>query len=189
MGDAFLLEVSKRIKEYRLEKKLTIQELADRCNVSKGYISQVENGRTVPSLPVIFNIIVALDMEVGQFFKDIRPGEPTVFVQKKADYKAFQKEQAEGFYYQRIFTRTVGVSTVDFVLLELKKESFREEVTTDAFEFKYILQGSVEYSINGSTYLLEEGDSLFFDGRLPHLPRCASGDSCKMLIIYFFNSP
>jgi len=189
MGDAFLLEVSKRIKEYRLEKKLTIQELADRCNVSKGYISQVENGRTVPSLPVIFNIIVALDMEVGQFFKDIRTGEPTVFVQKKADYEAFQKEQADGFYYHRIFTRTVGVSTVDFVLLELKKESFREEVTTDAFEFKYILQGSVEYSINGSTYLLEEGDSLFFDGRLPHLPRCASRDSCKMLIIYFFNSP
>ncbi len=187
MGEAFLLEVSKRVKENRLEKKLTIQELADRCKVSKGFISQVENGRTVPSLPVIFNIIQALDMEVGRFFENIHTNEPTILIQKKEDYEAFQKEEAVGFYYNRIFTRSIGSSTTDFVLLELKKNAFREEVSTDAYEFKYMLKGSVEYRISGATYLLKEGDSLFFDGRLPHVPKCVGGDACQMLIIYFFN--
>lgn len=188
MGEAFLLEVSKRIKENRLEKKLTVQELADRCKLSKGFISQVENGRTVPSLPVIFNIIQALEMEVGRFFENIQTSQPTILVQKKQNYEAFQKEEAVGFYYNRIFTRSIGSSTTDFVLLEIQKDSFREEVSTDAFEFKYILKGSVEYKISGSRFVLEEGDSLFFDGRLPHVPKCIGPDSCQMLIIYFFNA-
>lgn len=188
MGEAFLLEISKRVREYRLEKKLTVQELADRCKVSKGFISQVENGRTVPSLPVIFNIIQALEMEVGRFFENIHTNEPTILLQKKSSYEGFQKEEATGFYYHRIFTRSIESSTTDFVLLDLKKDSFREEVVTDAFEFKYILKGSAEYTIGGNTYLLEEGDSLFFDGRLPHVPRCVDSDSCQMLIIYFFNA-
>lgn len=189
MGDAFLLEISRRVRERRLEKKLTVQELADRCKVSKGFISQVENGRTVPSLPVIFNIIQALDMEVGRFFENIHTSEPKILVQKKSDYQPFQKEEAAGFLYQRIFTHSIESSTTDFVLLELEKNAYREEVETDAYEFKYIIKGSVEYRINGDTYQLEEGDSLFFDGRLPHVPRCTGGENSVMLIVYFFNTP
>lgn len=60
-------------------------------------------------------------------------------------------------------------------------------VSTEAYEYKYILKGSVDYHINGQVYSLNEGDSLFFDGRLPHVPKNTRHIPCEMLIIYFFN--
>lgn len=187
MEGAFLLEVSRRIKEKRIDKKLTLQELADKSSVSKGLISQIENGRSIPSLPVMFSIIQSLEMEVGDFFKDLNLIESTVIVQKKADYETFEKENTIGFSYQRILSKSLQATTIDFVLLELSPNSHREEVYTEAFEFKYILRGKVDYLINGELYSLEAGDSLFFDGRLAHVPKNNYKESCLMLIVYFFN--
>ncbi|RZL51036.1 MAG: XRE family transcriptional regulator [Pedobacter sp.] len=187
MEGSFLLEVSRRIKQHRLEKRLTVQELADKSNVSKGLISQIENGRTIPSLPVLFSIIQSLSFEVSDFFKDLNLLSPAIFIQRKADYEHFQKEDAKGFSYQRMMIRNVSASTIDFVLLELAPNAHREEVCTEAFEYKYILKGEVEYLINGETFTLAEGDTLFFDGRLPHVPRNKTKTPCTMLIVYFFD--
>lgn len=186
MEGAFLLEISKRIKNKRIEKRLTLQELADKSGVSKGLISQIENGRSIPSLPVMFSIIQSLEIAVSEFFKDLNLIEPTIIVQSGTDYEAFKKEDARGFHYKRMLTRSIPACTVDFVILDLEPGAYREEVSTDAFEYKYILKGEVAYRINGDTYLLREGDSLFFDGRLPHVPKNHSDETVSMLIIYFF---
>jgi quercetin dioxygenase-like cupin family protein len=82
--------------------------------------------------------------------------------------------------------RNLPASTIDFALLELTTDSYREEVTTDAYEFIYIIKGQTEYRVNGQTLILEEGDSLFFDGRLPHVPKNTSDASCLLLVLYFF---
>jgi transcriptional regulator with XRE-family HTH domain len=187
MEGALLLEVSKRIKQFRTDKRLTVQELADRSGVSKGLVSQVENGRSIPSLPVLFSMIQSLELEVGEFFKDISLQEANVLVQKKEDYIAFEKEYATGFRYSRIFMKNLPPSATDFVLLKLDVDAQRDMVSTEAYEYKYILKGSVDYHINGQVYSLNEGDSLFFDGRLPHVPKNTGRIPCEMLIIYFFN--
>ena len=53
--------VGKRIKELRLNKDLKLVEVAIKSRVSKGLLSRIENGRTIPSLPVLFSIINALN--------------------------------------------------------------------------------------------------------------------------------
>jgi uncharacterized cupin superfamily protein len=73
------------------------------------------------------------------------------------------------------------------VLLELKKGASRTQVVkTDAYEYKYIIKGKVEYLIDNETYTLEEGDSLFFDGRLGHKPRNIGDENAQILVVYFF---
>ncbi|MCH5598284.1 helix-turn-helix domain-containing protein [Niabella ginsengisoli] len=71
MQDEVLLTISNRIKEIRQAKKITTERLAKSANVSKGLISQIENNRTVPSLPVLINILQALGVDLNDFFKDI----------------------------------------------------------------------------------------------------------------------
>jgi transcriptional regulator with XRE-family HTH domain len=186
MKGAFLLEVGRRIKEHRLDRRFTLQELADRAQVSKGLVSQIENGRTIPSLPVLFNIISSLELEVADFFQDLTVQEPDVIVQRKEDYRAIKKEEVEGFSYLRILTRSLPASTADFVLLELEPGAYREPVRTEALEYKYVLRGEVEYLINGAVYHLREGDSICFDGRLPHVPRNETDQPALMLLVYFF---
>ena len=59
-------------------------------------------------------------------------------------------------------------------------------VKTDAYEYKYIIKGKIEYVIENKKYVLEEGDSIFFDGRLGHKPRNIGQSNAQILIVYFF---
>ena len=186
MESFFILEVGRRIKEKRLDKRMTLQELADKSGVSKGLVSQIENGRTIPSLPVMLGIIQALKIEVSEFFQGLSLLEPTILINRKKDYVPFEKEDAKGFSYTRMMMRNLPASTIDFALLELTPESYREEVTTDAYEFIYVIKGQTQYRVNSQTFILEEGDSLFFDGRLPHVPKNISDQNCQLLVLYFF---
>jgi len=190
MREESLIQISNKIKEVRKAKNITIQELANRAQVSKGLISQIENNRTVPSLLVLINIIRALKLDLNDFFNDLQPVKKTggIVLKKTKDYVAFQKETAKGFLYKRIITQNMPGGPMDIVLLELKKGAKRNQlVKTDAFEYKYIIKGTVEYLIDGKIHLLEEGDSLFFDGRLPHKPTNNGKNDALMLVIYFFN--
>ncbi|KIO51794.1 helix-turn-helix domain-containing protein [Flavobacterium hibernum] len=188
MEGAILLEISKRIKQYRTEKGFTVQELADLSDVSKGMISQIENGRSIPSLSVLLGIVSALQVNLSDFFKDISPDEEMILIKRKGDYEHFQKEGSSGFSYERFLTRSIKNSTVDIVFLTIEPDNYREQVSTDAFEYKYILSGEVQYIIGNDTYTLNEGDSLFFDGRLMHVPINKGKKPVRMLIIYFFDN-
>lgn len=188
MEENTILKISTRIKEIRKEKGITVQELADLAGVSKGLISQIENNRTIPSLMVLISIISALNVDLNQFFKHISTlNQPNpVLIKRKEEYQSFEKEQAIGFLYQRIFTKSIANSTVDIVLLELEPDATRPMVVTEAFEYKYILSGEVEYIFENQSYLLAEGDSMLFDGRLAHTPKNNGKAKAIMLIIYFF---
>jgi transcriptional regulator with XRE-family HTH domain len=121
MEDDVLIQISNRIKDKRREKNITVQELASRANVSKGLISQIENSRTIPSLIVLIDIIKALEIDLNVFFKDIDAGKNfPLIIRRQSEYHHFEKEHAEGFHYQRIFTQSIKNSTVDIVILELE---------------------------------------------------------------------
>ncbi len=188
MEEDILIQISNRIKERRREKNITVQELAVRANVSKGLISQIENSRTIPSLMVLIEIIKALEIDLNEFFKDIRSKSANlpILVKRKNDYDHFEKEHATGFLYHRIFTQSINPSTVDIVILELEPDASRPLVETDAFEYKYIISGEIEYQFNEEKIILNQGDSMLFDGRIPHTPKNMGTTTASMLVIYFF---
>lgn len=184
-----ILQISNKIREKRKERNITIQELADKAGVTKGFISQIENNRTVPSLAVLLSIIKSLHIDLNAFFDELQGdnGETeNVVVRKKDQYQDFQKENAKGFLYQRIFSTTIQDRHVDIVLLRLQKNSRRAMVKTDAFEYKYVISGQVEYTIGESKHLLGAGDSIYFDAREPHNPKNIGDEDALMLVIYFF---
>jgi len=188
MEEDVLIQISNRIKERRREKNITVQELATRANVSKGLISQIENSRTIPSLLVLIEIIKALEIDLNEFFKDIhsRTTDLPVVVKRKDEYDHFEKEHAQGFHYQRIFTQSITQSTIDIVILILEPDAIRPLVETDAFEYKYVLSGEIEYQFNEDKIVLQQGDSMLFDGRMPHTPKNMGTTEASMLVIYFF---
>ncbi|MDF2431520.1 MAG: hypothetical protein JWP44_1151 [Mucilaginibacter sp.] len=188
MEEDILIQISNRIKERRREKNITVQELASRANVSKGLISQIENSRSIPSLIVLIDIIKSLEIDLNEFFKDIRSksSDFPILIKRKNEYNHFEKEHAIGFHYQRIFTQSIRQSTIDIVILELEPEASRPLVETDAYEYKYILSGEIEYQFNEQRITLSRGDSMLFDGRIPHTPKNLGTQTASMLVIYFF---
>jgi len=188
MKDDILIQIAHQIKERRKSKGITIQDLADKASVSKGLISQIENSRVVPSLMVLIEIIQALDVDMNIFFKDIgsNQGNRTILVKRKEQYISFEKEEAIGFHYQRILNRNIRNSTLDIVLLELEPKAARPLVQTAAYEYKFILSGEIEYKFDEESIFLSAGDSILFDGRIPHTPKNIGSYKALMLIVYFF---
>ena len=184
----YLVDIGKRIKELRKSKQKTISDIALKAGVTAGLISKIENGRTIPSLPVFLKIVDALGVELRDFFDGIQKENKAHFlVMRKDESEVIEKEdEAVGFTYNYLFSKSLSSVGFQSVLLEVEPNSEREKVTTDAFEFKYVLSGECYYIIDDQEVLLYEGDSIFFDGRIPHVPVNRGSVTSKMLVIYFF---
>ena len=81
------MKLGDKIKLMRLQNELTQEELADRCELTKGYISQLENDLTEPSISTLEDILKALGTNLGEFFSSENVNQ---IVFKKNDY--FEKE-------------------------------------------------------------------------------------------------
>lgn len=188
MQQQMLIEIGKRIKEARTQKQMIIRELADRAQVSKGLISRIENGRTVPSLPVLLSIIQALEKNFSDFFENLDgKDDEKVLIIRKGQPGPSRREKALGFTYFQMLEKNVGGQVLQIVLLELEPDSNRKKVITNGFEFKYVLEGTVDYEIGDEHFQLQQGDAIWFDGRQPHVPVNRGSQKAKMLVFYFLN--
>lgn len=184
----YLIGIGKRIKEIRKGNQRTINDIAVQAGVTAGLISRIENGRTIPSLPVFLKIVGALQTEMTDFFEGMpKVNGQNFLISRREDLELIEKEdEAVGFSYRYIFGKQLNSVGFEGVLLEVEPNSKREKVVTDAFEFKYILSGECHYVIGEQEVHLREGDSIFFDGRIPHVPINRGTVSSKMLVVYFF---
>jgi transcriptional regulator with XRE-family HTH domain len=178
--------VGKRIKELRLNKDLKLVEVAIKSSVSKGLLSRIENGRTIPSLPVLFSIINALSENPTTFFEHLNctASSPFYMLIKSTDYQPIEKEDSIGFNYYSIMSHSFKDITFNVVFLELEPQARREMVTTDGMEFIYLVEGDIDYKLGEATFTMNQGDSLFFDGRVPHLKINKTTKTARILVIY-----
>jgi transcriptional regulator with XRE-family HTH domain len=189
MKEDVIIRISEKLRELRKEKNITLQEIADQSGVTKSLVSQIENSRTVPSLLVLMNLIKSLGIDLNAFFKDINlnPPEEKVILKRNADTIPFHKENAQGFEYRRILTAQLDKLHIDVVLLTLFPGSSRPLISTNAFELKYLVEGRIRYIIGDKEYIMEAGDTLFFDGKDLHVPVNIGLGNATILVVYFFD--
>ena len=84
------MEIGPKLRELRIAKNLTQEELADRAELSKGFISQLERDLTSPSIATLVDILQCLGTTINEFFSE-DPEEQVVFHYE--DY--FEKEDTE----------------------------------------------------------------------------------------------
>ncbi len=187
--DDFLIGIGQRIKTIRKKNGMTISVLANNARVSNGLISRIENGRTIPSLPVLLQLISALEVDASNFFEGVEKKAGAKYIHiKKKDQQPIEKEiEAEGFEYFQIFSKSVNIVGFDAAILIVSPNSKREKVITDAWEFKYILKGSCVYIIDNEEVNVKKGDSIYFNGRSPHVPVNRTNKECIMLVLYLYS--
>jgi transcriptional regulator with XRE-family HTH domain len=185
MNGQILIRIGKKIREIRQQKQIKLHELAEDAQISKGLLSKIENGRTIPSLPVLLSIIEMLKVEMSEFFEGIElDGGGNYIHKKKAEYITLEKEEAVGFLYKLILSQNILNMAFEALILDLEPGSKREKVVTDGYEFKYVLKGEVTYHLGEEIVELQQGDSIFFNGKIPHVPVNNSQQPVSMLVIY-----
>lgn len=185
-----LIKLGQRIQQTRTLKKMTLDDVAAAANVTKSLLSKIENYRAVPSLPVLIRIAAALDLDPSELVKGFgRESELDYIVIRKSQNAAVERDESFRFYYEALVTRPVGNVFFDSQVLTIYPDSRRRQVSTDGMEFLYILEGQVEYQLRTEKILLQAGDAILFDGRIPHVPVCTDPKLARILAVYLLHSP
>ncbi|MCD2491803.1 cupin domain-containing protein [Lacrimispora sp. NSJ-141] len=152
------MDIGQKLKELRILKGLTQEELADRAELSKGFISQLERDLTSPSIATLTDILQCLGTSLNEFFTE-EPEEQVVFGTE--DY--FEKRDGElGNCIQWIIPNAQK-NIMEPILLTLEKGgSTYPDTPHEGEEFGYVLQGSLVIHVGTKSYKAKKGDSFYF---------------------------
>ena len=152
------MDIGNKLKQLRILKGLTQEELADRAELSKGYISQLERDLTSPSIATLMDILQCLGTSIGEFFNE-EPEEQVVF--GKSDY--FEKVDAESGCSATGTTPTAQKNRMEPILLTLEPGgSTCPDTPHEGEEFGYILSGSVSIHLGGRVHRAKKGESFCY---------------------------
>lgn len=177
------MEIGESIKNLRQKMGLTQEELAERSDVTKGFISQLERDLTSPSLDTFSNVLEALGTNFSEFFK-LEKEEKIVFT--KDDY-------FEGSY-DKLGLNMVWIvpnaqkNSMEPVLFTLEKGGESKEYTPyEGEEFGYVLEGEIKLIVGNKDYIIKKGETFYlFANQTRCIKNIYSGQS---KILWITNPP
>lgn len=181
-------QIGNKIRQLRTDRNMKLGAFAEKSGVSIAMLSKIENGRVIPTLPSLFQILNSLSINIADFFEDIRldddfPG--YLFIAKEEQKPQTKEEESEGFDYKLILNQNIDKSSLEISHLTLLPGAKRAKVSTSGLEYIYLLKGEVKYELGNEKIRMRAGDSLFFDGNIPHVPHNKSNEASELLVIYF----
>ena len=174
------MEIGQKLKELRVAKGLTQEELADRAELSKGFISQLERDITSPSIATLMDILQCLGTTINDFFSE-EPEEQIVFHYE--DY--FEKKDSELKSLTEWIIPNAQKNMMEPILLTLEAggETYPDN-PHEGEEFGYVLQGSIAIHLGNKLYRAKKGESFYFTPDKKHYLTSKTG-----AIILWVSSP
>lgn len=170
------MKIGKKIKQLRTMYDLTQEELANRLELTKGYISQLENDLTEPSISTLEDIVLALGTNLSDFFKDEEVEEQIVF--RKDDY--FIKENP-GYSITWLITNAQKNEMEPIMVTIQPKCRTDIDYPHEGQEFGYVLEGEVLLSLGNKRYRLKKGESFYYDSSINHSLSNVKDKVCKLI--------
>jgi transcriptional regulator with XRE-family HTH domain len=163
--------IANHVRNRRQAIGLTVGQLAELSGISKGMLSKIENAQTSPSLATIERLATALDMPVTSLFRGLAEERDAVFVKADSGPEIVRQGTRAGHTYELLGSMRGPYKRVEPLLVSL---SDRNEVFPlfqhAGIELLYMLTGIMEYSYGRQHYRMERGDTLQFEGDIPHGP-------------------
>ncbi|MDA8069011.1 MAG: helix-turn-helix domain-containing protein [Actinomycetota bacterium] len=168
------------LQTLRREQDLTLQELAERCGFSAGYLSQIETGAAVPSLTALQVIAAELGVEVATFFPDERRHGTRLI--RAADRHEVRLEPGSGEVYAILAGQVTGRAFSALYARHLSGASGSERPFRHlGEEFGLILAGTLAITIEGETYELGPGDWIHYSSHPSHSAHVVSSQPVEAL--------
>jgi DNA-binding XRE family transcriptional regulator len=159
------INVGRRLRELRATRGLSMRALAEQSGLNVNTLSLIENQHTSPSVSTLQQLAQTLQISISAFFETGQ--ENKLVVHQKAGARP-RAAFAHGFM-EDLGAGMSRVGTEPLIAtLASKADSGKTPIVHTGREFVYCLEGSIAYSIDNETYMLEPGDSLLFEAYLPH---------------------
>lgn len=183
------LNVAEKIKNLRQEKQMTLQQVAEKTGFSAALISQIENHLISPPLGTLSRIARALDVEMGYFFGAAGEAEFTIVrsSERRPVSRVASKQGVKyGYSYESLAFEQKNRHMEPFlVTLEPATTRDRNAYSHEGEEFIFVLDGKMEVELGEHCDVLEPGDSIYFNSRIPHRVQCVEGSETKILAVIY----
>lgn len=179
-------KIGERIKRLRLKKSMGLVEMGEYTGLSASFLSQLETGRVVPTLRNLARIAMVFNKDLSYFFD---PEPHTLFrIHRKTERVRLPQSGVNDptYFFESLGylvpDRTLDPYLADFIPLKKNNTEVRSHVHS-GFEFLYVLSGKMDIRHGTQTYILEPGDSVYFDASTPHSYRCAGTEKSTVIIV------
>ncbi|KAA6333964.1 HTH-type transcriptional regulator SinR [termite gut metagenome] len=182
--------VGEKIKILRESKSITIEELAERSNLALEQVERIENNIDIPSLAPLIKIARVLGVRLGTFLDDQEKKDVVICrkneaietvsfsnnatqLRKHMTYHSLAKSKADR-HMEPFIVDVSPTDVIDFVLSSHEGE-----------EFIVVMEGTMEVYYGKNIYILEEGDSVYYDSIVPHHVHAYKGKAAKILVVIY----
>lgn len=177
--------IGEKIRTLRLRKKMGLVELGKHTGLSAALLSKLERGKLFPTLPTLLRIALVFSVGLEFFFREERKN--AVAVVRRAERQRFPDKPATNdisYFFE----------SLDFVATERKMSAYYADFQPIApekarvhfhpgVEFLYVINGELALKIGTEEYMLESGDSIYFESSIPHSYRRAGKKDCGGLVV------
>lgn len=185
-GRALELAIAARIREKRLRHGWTLERLAMVTGLSKGYLSQIENGEKTPPIGTLTKIAFGLGVSAIALISGENDQQSPIKMEL-----ALERERkpithtgaAPGSIYE-----SLGLNKpdrfMDSYVVTVSHQFSENPLVHQGQELAYTLEGVQEFYYDGETYVLKAGDAVYFDSDRPHMARSLSETPAKVLVVF-----
>lgn len=161
-------DLGRRIRSMRVQKAITLQQLASQTNLSKSLLSKIENGKVSSPVSTLFTIAKALNTKITYFFNDRDENLPIILVRNN-ERRQFHRINARfGYTYEALGYKRKEKLMEPFILYMDKKSAKNVSFSHPGEEILFIMDGTWEFKHGDQTVVLRKGDCIYFDASVPH---------------------
>ena len=167
------MAIGHEVRAYRKKLGITVTDLASATGVSVGMLSKIENGNISPSLTTLQTLSKALGVPITAFFRGFEEPRSATFVKAGQGVNIDRRGTRAGHQYSllgHIDNNTSGVTVEPYLITLTTDSDVFPTFQHEGMEFLYMLEGEVVYRHGEQLFIMQTGDSLFFDADAPHGP-------------------
>ena len=169
------MEIGSKIKRLRQQLNLSQSELADRCELTKGYISQLENDLTSPSIATLIDILAALGTDLSHFFEK---EDDARIVFSENDFI----EKQDGGMTLKWIIPNAQKNEMEPILVELEEgASTADDFPHEGEEFGFVLEGRIAVTLGNRTDICKKGESFYYTADKPHSIKNCGKSTAKFI--------
>lgn len=183
--------IGEKIKSLRTTKEISINDLSESTGLSVEQIKRIEDNTDIPSLAPLIKIARALGVQLGTFLDD-QPNEEGPVVCRKGeadDTISFSNNASDARHHMHYhsLSRAKSDRHMDPFIIDID-ESGNNEFSLSAHEgeeFIMVLKGKLEVEYGKKKYLLDEGDTIYYDSIVPHHVHAYEGKAARILAVVY----
>ena len=179
-------DIGQKLRQLRLRKKIALVDLGKHTGLSASMLSQLENGKLVPTLPTLARIAMVFDVGLEHFFSDRRTKRIFAVVRsnERLRFPDLPDTPVPGYFFEVLaFGATDKSISAYLAEFPQRDPKLARHHVHDGAEFLHVLSGTLSINYQSEEHTLNSGDSVYFDASEPHAYSGLSDEPVKAIVV------